>query len=70
MTPPTHTHRHVGILYVKGTSFKLEPVALQCVRPFVMDTVFLSQTGIHHREEQQITAYLTQKVYLLLYLCN
>ena len=40
----------------------MEPVALQCVRPFVMDTVVLGQTGIHHREEEQITAYLTEKV--------
>ena len=59
---PLLTGRHVGILYIKGTSFKMEPIPLQCVRPFVMDSVVLSQTGIHYREEEQIVAYLAEKV--------
>ena len=67
--PPSLPGRHVGLLYIKGTGFKLEPVPLQCVRPFVMDSVFLSQTGIHHREEQQIITYLTEKVCVHVHVC-
>ena len=54
--------RHVGILYIKDTTFRMEPVPLKTVRPFVMDTVLLSKTGIHPRDDKQIVTYLVEKV--------
>ena len=54
--------RHVGLLYIKGTDFKIEPIPLQTVRPFVLDTVVLSRTGIHPCQEEEVLSYLTEKV--------
>ena len=54
--------RHVGLLYIKGTTFKMEPIPLCTVRPFVLDTVVLSQTGIDPRQEEEVVSYLVEKV--------
>lgn len=35
--------KHCGLLLVQGTQFKLEPIKLQTVRPFVFDSMDLSQ---------------------------
>lgn len=55
-------HRHVGLLYINGTDFRIEPIPLQTVRPFVMDTVSLSKTDIHPEETEAILSYLSEKV--------
>lgn len=60
--------RHVGILYIKGTDFRIDPVPLKTVRPFVMDTVSLSKTDIDPLEHDKISNYLIEKV--ILYLCT
>ncbi|KAJ8871322.1 hypothetical protein PR048_027639 [Dryococelus australis] len=43
--------KYVGILKVYKKDFKLEPVKLETVRPFVMDTITLSKCNIEHTVE-------------------
>lgn len=55
--------RHCGILYIKSDcSFKLVPVALRTVRPFILDSVSLSDTGIHPQDNDEVESFLTNKV--------
>ena len=35
--------KHVGLLEIRGDAFRLEPVALRSVRPFVFDTLVLGE---------------------------
>ncbi len=62
----THTRtphtRHIGILYIKDCTFKMEAVPLATVRPFVIDSVTLAKTGIPPQEEDQVMGYLSEKV--------
>ncbi len=57
----TYTHRHIGILYIKGCTFKMETVPLTTVRPFVIDSVSLVKTGIPPQEDEQVQSYLSEK---------
>ena len=43
----------------------MESTPLKSVRPFVMDNVCLAKTRILTHDEDQVTAYLTEKVQLL-----
>ena len=40
----------------------MEPVKLRTVRPFILDAVSLSDSGIHPQDDEKVEAYLTQKV--------
>ena len=56
-------YRHVGILYIKSDlTFKIDPIPLQCVRPFIIEGVRLRDTGIHHQDEPAVEKYLAEKV--------
>ena len=73
-TPHTHTHvhtphtytqhtRHVGVLYIRpDCTFKIDPIPLTTIRPFVMESVCLRKTGIPPPEEERVSEYLSQKV--------
>lgn len=50
--------KHVGILKICKNKFCLEPIKLRTVRPFVMDTVVLSECSIQEDGERT-----SQKVY-------
>ena len=55
--------RHCGILYIKNDcTFKLDPVKLRTVRPLILDSVCLSDTGIHPQNNDKVESYLTEKV--------
>ena len=55
--------RHCGLLVVKSDcSFKMEAIKLKSVRPFVMHSVCLSDTGIHPQNNDGVESYLTEKV--------
>ena len=58
--------RHIGILHIKGTDFKVEPISLRTTRPFIMETVSLSQTEIDCDDTRAILEYLAHKVVILL----
>ena len=56
-------HRHVGILYIKSDlTFKIDPIPLQTVRPFIIEGVHLRDTGIHPQDEAAVEKYLAEKV--------
>lgn len=40
----------------------MEPIKLKSVRPFVMDSLCLSDTGIHPQDNDEVETYLTEKV--------
>lgn len=40
----------------------MEPIKLKSVRPFVMDAVCLSDTGIHPQNNDGVESYLAEKV--------
>ncbi len=54
--------RHVGMLTIKGTDFRVDQIPLKTVRPFMWDTVSLSKTGIDPLDTSRIQSYLEQKV--------
>lgn len=43
-------------------TFKIDPIPLTTVRPFILDTVRLKDTGIHFSDEKAVFSYLTEKV--------
>ena len=56
-------HRHVGILYIKSDlTFKIDPIPLHTVRPFIIEGVHLKDTGIHHQDDAAVEKYLSEKV--------
>ena len=59
-------YRHVGILYIKDTEFRIDPIPLKTVRPFVMDTVVLSKTGIDIGDSAEVLSYLAEKVLIII----
>ena len=58
--------RHVALLSVKGTDFKIEPIKLKTVRPFLLDTVTLADSGVSPHETESVLKYLEDKVCLLI----
>ena len=55
--------RHVGILYIKSDlTFKIDPIPLRSVRPFIIEGVHLRDTGIHPQDEELVEKYLAEKV--------
>ena len=50
-------------MYIKSDqTFKIDPIPLQTVRPFVIDGVHLRDTGIHPQDEAAVEKYLAEKV--------
>ena len=54
--------RHVGLLSIKGTDFRVDLSPLKTVRPFMWDHVCLSQTGIDPLDLSRVQSYLQHKV--------
>ena len=40
----------------------MEPVKLKSVRPFILDSVSLADSGIHPQDDDKVERYLTEKV--------
>ena len=56
--------RSIGLLHIRNDcTFKMDPVVLTTVRPFVIDTVSLAKTGIHVQDEEAVADYLSEKVW-------
>lgn len=50
-------------MYIKSDqTFKIEPIPLQTVRPFIIDTVRLKDTGIHRDDSEGVEKYLIERV--------
>ena len=54
--------RHVAILSVKGTDFKIEKIALKTVRPYIFNTIDLSDSGIQPELEDDVMSYVSDQV--------
>ena len=44
----------------------MEAIPLKTVRPFLMDSVLLSKTGLHHLDDKAVDRYLAEKVRMLI----
>lgn len=59
--------RHVALLEVQGKEFKMTPIPLRTVRPFVIEEVVLNEVaeeeGLNLNDQMEITKYLKAKVF-------
>lgn len=64
--------RHVALLQIQGKEFELTPLPLRTVRPFVMESIVLSEIaeeeGLNLSDQMEITKYLKNKAHPTLYL--
>ncbi|CAO1636380.1 unnamed protein product [Parajaminaea phylloscopi] len=60
----------VGIIHVQGTDYRMEPIPLQTVRPFVMDDMSLTEeakdAGINLTDKAAVQQLLRRRVYELI----
>ncbi|KAJ3149384.1 Double-strand break repair protein mre11a [Geranomyces variabilis] len=55
--------KHIAILTVKGLDFKIEPIRLQTVRPFVIDEVALKDIqGLRASDPARVQEFLQERV--------
>jgi len=66
LSPGEAKPKHVGLLKIREKDFKLEKIPLRTVRPFVIDEVVLSDTSLDPSSEDQLTAFLKEKVECML----
>lgn len=63
-------HRHVALLQIQGKEFEMTPIPLRTVRPFVIESVVLSEIaeeeGLNLSNQMEITKYLKNKVNALI----
>lgn len=55
-------NRKIGLLQIKGQEFRMTPIPLETVRPFVYGEVILSKTQIDTVREDLVEKYLLDKV--------
>ncbi|KAF8895902.1 Mre11 DNA-binding presumed domain-containing protein [Gymnopilus junonius] len=62
--------KHVALLQIQGKEFKLTPIPLRTVRPFVIEQVVLNEVaeeeGVDLNDQMSITKYLKAKVNALI----
>ena len=58
--------RHAALLEIQNKDFRMTPLPLRTVRPFVIEEVILSEaaeeTGLDLNDQMEITKYLKGKV--------
>jgi len=54
--------KYIGLLEVQGTQFRMSPILLKTVRPFVMGDVALSAEELDPTDTAQITDFLAKRV--------
>ncbi len=55
--------RHIGIMHIKSDcTFKIDPIRLQTIRPFIIESTRLQGSGIHVSDEEGVYAFVTNKV--------
>lgn len=63
---PSHSLRHVALLQIQGKEFKMTPLPLRTVRPFVIEDLSLAEAGEEHgidlNDPMEITKFLKSKV--------
>lgn len=65
-SPSEHDLRHVALLQIQGKEFKMTPLPLRTVRPFVIEDLSLAEAGEEHgidlNDPMEITKFLKSKV--------
>ena len=56
--------RHVALLQVRGVDFKVQPLKLESVRPFLLDTVALSDGDFQAEDKDEVERFLEHQVEL------
>ena len=54
--------RHVAVLQVRGVDFKVQPLKLESVRPFLLATVALSDGDFQAEDKNEVERYLEHEV--------
>ncbi|KAJ7720840.1 Mre11 DNA-binding presumed domain-containing protein [Mycena metata] len=66
--------KHVALLQIQGKEFEMTPIPLRTVRPFVIESVVLSEIaeeeGLNLADQMEITKYLKTKVNALIAQAN
>lgn len=59
-------YRHVALLKIQGKEFEMTPIPLRTVRPFVIESIVLSEIaeeeGLDLSDQMEITKFLKQRV--------
>lgn len=59
------TFRHIGLLEICKDQFRLKPIPLKTVRPFIMEDIVLKEYDVDPNEHEMIIDFLAQKVITL-----
>ncbi|KAJ7178089.1 Mre11 DNA-binding presumed domain-containing protein [Mycena filopes] len=66
--------KHVALLQIQGKEFEMTPIPLRTVRPFVIESIILSEIaeeeGLNLSDQHEITKYLKSKVNALIAQAN
>ncbi|KAF7343383.1 Double-strand break repair protein [Mycena venus] len=66
--------KHVALLQIQGKEFEMTPIPLRTVRPFVIESVVLSELaeeeGLNLGDQMEITKFLKNKVNMLIAQAN
>jgi len=54
--------RHVAVLSVKGTDFRVEKIPLKSVRPYIFSTIDLADSNIQPELEDEVMSYVSDQV--------
>ena len=56
--------RHIALLQVRGVDFRLQPLKLESVRPFLLETVALSDGDFQAEDKDEVERFLEHQVEL------
>ena len=62
--------RHVAILSVKGTDFKVEKIPLKTVRPYIFTSIDLADSDIQPELEDDVMSYVSDQVSCVIIGCH
>lgn len=54
--------RHIALVEIKERAFKFSKIPLDSVRTYLFENVSLKDSGIDPSQDEQVVAYLTEKV--------
>ena len=57
-----HITRHVAILSVKETDFRVEKIPLKSVRPYIFSTIDLADSNIQPELEDEVMSHVSDEV--------
>lgn len=55
--------RHIALLEIYQEQFRLKPIPLKTIRPFILEDVVLSGEDLDPDDQEAVIQFLTEKVY-------